>query len=74
MNNIYRDDSYYDLIKQKRDNSKIDSIVLTLNKILENRDKNMLEGTGYPFMVLYQVRNYEGHVCQEGTKIHKKYF
>ena len=34
----------------------------------------MLEATGYPFMVVYQVRDYEGYTCQEGDVNTQKIF
>ena len=72
INNIYKDKFYYEFIKQKRDNSKDITIVNTANKILKDRKKN-IEATGYPFTVIYQVRDY-GYPCQEGNKNSQKIF
>ena len=33
----------------------------------------MLIGTGYPFMVVYQVRDYEGFPAKKVLKIHKEF-
>lgn len=74
INNIYRDKFYYNFIKQKLENSKNVSIVKTAQKIMKDKQKNMLMGTGYPFMVIYQVRDYNGYPCQEGIKNSQKIF
>ena len=37
------------------------SVVNTAKKILKDKKKNMLMGAGYPFMVVYQVRDYNGY-------------
>ena len=68
LHDSLKDNSYYNMITTKYGNMNNLTLKKTLKKILENRKKNMLEGSGYPFMVVYQVRDYEGYLCQEGIK------
>lgn len=73
INNIYRDEEYYTEIGKHTDSNN-EIIKKTSEKILIEKKKNMLAGTGYPFMVIYQVRDYTGLPCLEGDKDSQKIF
>ena len=74
ISNIYKDESYYKFIEEKNKETSDESIKLTTNKIINNKKKNILIGTGYPFMVIYQVRDYKGLPCYESAKDSQKIF
>ena len=74
ISNIYKDESYYKFIEEKNKETSDESIKLTTNKIINNKKKNILIGTGYPFMVIYQVRDYNGLPCYESAKDSQKIF
>ncbi len=73
IHNIYKDDKYYKKIKlnfQKKE----DIVKKTINKIIESKEDNLLRGSGYPFMVIYQIRDYKGYPCQEEKVNSEKIF
>jgi hypothetical protein len=74
IHDMLKDKDYYDMIEKNYMEIKDLSLKKTFKKILEDKKKNVFRGAGYPFMVVYQVRDYKGYPCLEGSKNSQRIF
>lgn len=67
IENIYRDNNYYNYIKSLYIKISNPIVKKTLEKIIKEQKNNLFKGVGYPFLVIYKTVNYQGVSCMEGT-------
>ena len=67
IENIYRDDNYYNYMKSLYAKTSNTIVKKTLEKIIKEEKNNLFKGVGYPFLVIYKTVNYQGISCMEGT-------
>ena len=67
IENIYRDNNYYNYIKSLYIKISNPIVKKTLEKIIKEQKNNLFKGVGYPFIVIYKTVNYQGVSCMEGT-------